>query len=197
MIKCYTLDDSLSDGIAPKGYSCILNDVPRMLGADLHLVPVLPEDDVDSGTPAPALAFLTAYEKCEKPADGAIIAVRPSTWSLGTENSQPVLLDVPRVFGKHDESGKGTLFVLLYVPPCSSNVLVRQKGAFPETMSTDEHGVPHLNSVTRGALMFMALGGNLTSLLPGQSREAPAKAHRASKAAAKRSASAVQPRPAR
>lgn len=178
----------MSAGIPDTRFGCVLNSVPRIEYADMQLVQVLPSEEQTAGGTAPFLAFLTAYAEAGKIEPGAIIAVDVTEWHLCSENSQPMLLDI-----------SDKQWALIYLPPCSARVLVRNShDAFPEAVTTDENGVPKIESLTQGALMFLSLGLSLTppKCLPESRGTAPGSKKAAARRAPKAKASDHRKSPA-
>lgn len=168
MFKCYTLENTLTEGIYTPRFSCFLTDIQRAFCADMHMLPVLSPDDTSSGMVQPTLAFLTGYDKRDTRTDsGTIVCVDTRTWHLGSDMNPPVLLDT-------GENG----YALIFVPPMSRHILVKDSHEPKvDTFSTDTGGVPSIASVARGRLLLFSLGHEFIQALPELSQAAPEAVH--------------------
>lgn len=176
MFRCYTLTKSgIADGITPSLFdSAILPDsVDKVDGVDVRAVPVM--DDTDGLS----LPFIS--EASGKMQPGAVMALRPSEWTMCTDESNIMLID----------PGGDDGHVLLFIPANSAGALMSTElTGQARVLSTDKDGKPVVTPMSRGQLNAYAL--NLTEMSPEsepQSKPSPGKGARASRRSARRGAS--------
>lgn len=181
LFRCFSLDaKAATPGIAPGAFESLVSDDWNgpVEYAELQWVPVAPAECGDTG---PCLPFVVACDKgLTEP--GAIVSYSGDDWSLCTDDSDVVLLDVSFETGR----------LLAFLPPGKRNLLYHDAGnvmvgavtaglpAKRVTLSTNDAGDLETAEKSTGHLMLEALGTVVRKAEPPQvCRKAGSKARKA------------------